>query len=65
MAQGEDYTAPTNLYEAVVRLLIDRGWRRDDAIDWLIVRLLLAGDPSGYVYFETSGHIPGRQVLRC
>lgn len=63
MAQ-EDDTDPTNLYETVVRLLTDRNWKREDAIDALIVRLLRAGDPDGYIYFETRGHLPGRKVLR-
>lgn len=63
MAQ-EDDTDPTNLYETAVLLLTDRGLTRDQAINVLIVRLLRAGDPDGYIYFETRGHLPGREVLR-
>lgn len=59
-----DIYVPENLFELAAQLYVDGGATFEQARDWVILQCLEGGEVSAFVYFETLGHQPGREVLR-
>ena len=55
---------PENGFDVFAQLLIDKGSTLEEARDYVIGRCLKGGDTGAFIYFETLGHTPGREVLR-
>ncbi|MCZ0960384.1 hypothetical protein [Paracoccus benzoatiresistens] len=59
-----DIDLPDNLFDAAALVYVDAGATIEQARDWIIMQCLEGGETSAFVYFETLGHQPGREVLR-
>lgn len=60
----DDIDLPDNLFDAAALVYVEAGATIEQARDWIILQCLEGGETSAFVYFETLGHQPGREVLR-